>query len=138
MPPSQLKPTPLPTARKQLRYVGSAQKDLLKFPSEVREEVAHALRVAQRGRKPLSAKPLTGDPAFKGASTLEIVEDHDTNTYRVIITVKYPEVVYVIDAFQKKSTSGISTPQKDIRRIKARLKTAAAEYAKEFKASGAK
>ena len=138
MPPSQPKPTPLPTAQKQLRYIGSSQKDLLRFPTEVREEVAQALREAQKGRKPYSAKPLTGHPAFKGASTLEIVEDHDTNTYRVVITVKYAEVVYVIDAFQKKSTSGIATPQKDIKRIKARLKSAADDYAKNFKAKRAK
>jgi len=42
--------------------------------------------------------------------------------------VRYPEVVYVLHCFQKKSKRGIATPQQDIERIKRRLKTADADY----------
>lgn len=137
MPPSNNPTTPLPAALKQLRYVASFEKDLRKFPQDVREEVSQALREAQRGRVPYSAKPLTGDRAFRGASVLEIVDDYDTNTYRAIIFVGFADVVYALDAFQKKSTSGIATPKKDMDRIKARLKRAKADYAAKFKKRGA-
>jgi phage-related protein len=43
----------------------------------------------------------------------KIVEDYDGDTYRAIYTAGFPEVVYVLDAFVKKSKSGIKTPQAD-------------------------
>lgn len=58
---------------------------------------------------------------FKGAKVLKIVEDHDGNTYRVVYTVKFPEVVYVLHCFQKKSKSGIATPKRDVELIRARF-----------------
>ncbi len=60
---------------------------------------------------------------FKGAKVLKIVEDHDGNTYRVVYTVKFPEVVYVLHCFQKKSKSGIATPKRDVELIRARLRS---------------
>jgi len=65
---------------------------------------------------------------FGGASVLEIVEDHDGNTYRAVYTVRFAEAVYVLHAFQKKSKKGIATPAHDIDEIKARLKRADEEY----------
>lgn len=60
---------------------------------------------------------------FKGAKVLRIVEDHDGNTYRVVYTVKFPEVVYVLHCFQKKSKSGIATPKRDVELIRARFRS---------------
>ncbi|MBV6503849.1 MAG: hypothetical protein AKCLJLPJ_01943 [Fimbriimonadales bacterium] len=60
---------------------------------------------------------------FKGAKVLKIVEDHDGNTYRVVYTVKFPEVVYVLHCFQKKSKSGIATPKRDVELIRARFRS---------------
>jgi phage-related protein len=40
--------------------------------------------LAQINLKPPNAKPLRG---FGGASTLEVIEDHDGNTYRAVYTV---------------------------------------------------
>jgi nitrogen regulatory protein PII len=53
---------------------------------------------------------------------IEIVTDGDRDTYRTVYTVECEEAVYVVDAFQKKSKSGISTPQQDIDRIVRRIK----------------
>jgi len=38
-----------------------------------------------------------------------------------VYTVKCPEAVYVLHAFQKKSTKGIATPKHDVEVIKERL-----------------
>jgi phage-related protein len=87
--------------------------------------MGYALYQAQVGRKAPSAKPLTG---FGGARVLEIVEDHKTDTYRAVYTVKFSELVYVLHAFQKKSKKGIATPKPDIDLIKKRLRLAEEDY----------
>ena len=43
------------------------------------------LRLAQAGEKHRDAKPLKG---FSGAGVLEIVDNHDGDTYRAVYTVK--------------------------------------------------
>lgn len=80
-----------------------------------------ALRAAQNGTKHPDAKPLRG---FGGASVLEIVEDHDGDTYRAVYTVRFAERVYLLHAFQKKARKGISTPKHELELIRARLKQA--------------
>jgi len=106
---------------KSLVWVGSSLKDLREFPEEVKDEMGFALYEAQSGLKPVTAKALKG---FGGASVLEIVSDHRTDTYRAVYTVKFGERVYVLHAFQKKSKSGIATPKAVIELIKNRLKQA--------------
>lgn len=59
---------------------------------------------------------------------LEIVEDHRGDTYRAVYTVRFADVVYVLHAFQKKSKSGIKTPQTDVKLITERLRRAQADY----------
>jgi len=95
------------------------------FPDEVKRVMGFALRRAQDGGKHVDAKPLKG---FGGAGVLEVVEDHDGNAYRAVYTVKFAEVVYVLHAFQKKSTKGIGTPQREIELIRERLKRAEEHY----------
>jgi len=90
------------TASKEIIWVGTSLEDLQDLPKEVRQEIGHALRVAQDGGKDYSAKPMTGKGY--GASVLEIVEDFDTDTYRCVYTVKFEEAMYVLHSFQKKST----------------------------------
>ena len=64
----------------------------------------------------------------QGAGDFEIVEDHRGDTYRAVYTVRFAAVVYALHAFQKKSKSGIKTPQEDVKLIAARLKRAQADY----------
>ena len=110
---------------KRLDFVGSSRKDLRAFPEGARQDIGFALFEAQKGNMPSAAKPLRG---FGGAGVLEITEDFEGNTYRVIYTVKFQKVVYVLHCFQKKSRHGIKTPQKDIGLIKQRLRTVEADY----------
>jgi phage-related protein len=110
---------------KTLGWIGSTKDDLLSFPVDVIREVGHALYIAQTGGKHAAAKPLKG---FGSAGILEIVESHVGNAYRVVYTVRFREVIYVLHAFQKKSKSGIATPPQEIDKVKARLTQAEQEY----------
>ncbi len=65
------------------------------------------------------AKTLGG---FGGGAVVEVRESHDGNAYRAVYTVRYAEAVYVLHAFQKKSTKGIATPKLAINMIEKRLK----------------
>ena len=107
---------------KNIVWVGSSRRDLKAFPAEVKDVMGFALYQAQLGLKALSAKPLRG---FGGAGVLEIVEDHQGDTYRAVYTVKFSDLLYVLHAFQKKSKKGIATPKADMDLIKERLKIAA-------------
>lgn len=53
---------------------------------------------------------------------------HDGNTYRAVYTVRFPEVVYALHAFQKKSPKGIRTARSDVELIERRLKMAQRDY----------
>jgi phage-related protein len=110
---------------KPVRWVASSRDDLRAFPLEARQDVGYALYFAQRGEKHPSAKPLKG---FGGAGVLEIVEDFDGSTYRLVYTVTFAAAVYVLHAFQKKSKTGIKTPPSVIALIKKRLKRAEEDY----------
>jgi len=112
---------------KELIWIGSSLEDLKEFPEDVQDVIGYALHIAQMGGKHYDAKPLGGDPAFRGGGVLEVVDDDDGDTYRAVYTVRYREVVYVLHCFQK-SKRGIATPQQDIERIKRRLKAADADY----------
>jgi len=87
--------------------------------------MGYALHLAQQGGKHTDAKPMKG---FPGASVVEVVADHDGNTWRLIYTLKYMGVVYVLHAFQKKSKQGIKTPKYHVDLIRARLKLAKEHY----------
>ena len=106
---------------KSLFWIGSAKRDLMTFPDEVKDVFGYALHLAQHGEKHVDAKPLKG---FGGAKTLEVVDDHQGDTYRVVYTVKFGKSVYVLHCFQKKSKKGITTPKTDMDMVRTRLKNA--------------
>lgn len=109
---------------KPLHWVGSAKKDYQAFPQGVQTDMGYALGLAQLGTKHPNAKPWKGE----GSGVFEIVEDHVGDTYRAVYTVRFAGAVYVLHAFQKKSKTGIKTPQEDIKLIKERLKRAQQDY----------
>ncbi len=92
------------------------------MPEDVQDTFGYALHLAQTGGKHAQAKPLKG---FRGAGVLEVVEDHQGDTYRAVYTVRYASAVYVLHCFQKRSTSGIATPKPDMDLIDLRLKAVA-------------
>jgi phage-related protein len=121
-----------PAAPKPVEFVGSAEDDLAAFPREVKLVMGFALYQAQIGQRHRAVKPLTGHKEFKGAAILEIVDDHDGDTYRAVYTVKLAGVVYVLHAFQKKSNRGSETAKHDIEIIKQRLARAKEHYEEHY------
>lgn len=113
-------------ALKPCRWVGSSSKDLQEFPDQVKKDIGTALMFAQAGKKAGSAKPLKG----VGSGVLEIVDDHDGDTYRCVYLLRLKGCVYVLHAFQKKSKTGKKTPPRDIEMIKSRIKLAEDDYKK--------
>jgi len=106
---------------KPLIWVGASLKDLREFPAPVQDHMGYALYLAQRGGKHQDAKVLSG---FGGAGVLEVIKDHQGDTFRAVYTLKYAGTVYVLHAFQKKSKSGRQTPRRDVDLIKQRLREA--------------
>jgi phage-related protein len=86
--------------------------------------MGYALGLAQLGGKHPHAKPWKGE----GGGVFEIVEDHRGDTFRAVYTVRFADVVYVLHAFQKKSKTGIKTPQEDVSLVAERLKRAQQDY----------
>lgn len=109
---------------KPIDWIGSSKKDLIGFPDPVVHEIGVALLVAQYGGKHPSAKPMSG----LGAGVLEVVENHDGDTYRAVYTVRFKSRIYVLHCFQKKSKRGIKTPKAEMDVVRARLKVAEADH----------
>jgi len=110
---------------KAVRWVGSSLRDLRTFPEAVRRDIGQALFTAQQGGLDPAAKPLKG---FGGASVVEIVAAYRGDAWRAVYTVKFGNVIYVLHVFQKKSTSSIATPTRDIDLIQRRLAEAQRDY----------
>ena len=110
--------------RKLLYWEGSAKKDFKAFPVDVQKDLGVALFVVQLGGTPDAAKPWKG----LGSGVYELVEDHRGDTFRAVYTVRVGDAVHVLHAFQKKSKSGIATPQPDVALIEKRLKAVLARY----------
>jgi len=91
--------------------------------------MGYALGLAQLGAKHPKAKPWKAE----GLGIFEIVEDHRGDTFRAVYIVRFADVVYVLHAFQKKSKTGIKTPQDDVNLIAERLKRAQADYERSSK-----
>lgn len=110
---------------KPVRWVGSSRRDLKTFPRAVQRHIGQALYAAQCGEEYPSVKALKG---FGGRSVLEIVAPHGTGTYRAVYTVRFRDAIYVLHAFQKKSTTGRATPGKEIALIAERLAAAERDH----------
>ena len=70
------------------------------------------------GGMPNIAKPLTG----LGSGVLELVLRHRGDAYRVVYALQIGSDIWIVHAFQKKSTSGIKTPQIELDLVRERLK----------------
>ena len=99
------------------------------MPDEVKDGMGFALYLAQVGDTHVHAKPLRG---FGGAGVLEIVKNHDGDTFRAVYTVKLVGAVYVLHVFQKKSKRGVATPPQELALVRARLRQAEMDHANRF------
>jgi phage-related protein len=107
---------------KLLVWVGSSKEDYIAFPAEVQDEMGYALYQAQIGKAPRQAKVLKG---FGGSGVIELrVRDERSNAYRTVYAANLETAIYVLHAFQKKSTKGIKTAKRDLDMIDRRLRGA--------------
>jgi len=77
-----------------------------------------ALTIAADGGKADVAKPMKG----MGAGVFEIALPYRGNAFRVVYAVQLGSDLWVVHAFQKKSTQGVKTPKHEIDLIVERLK----------------
>ena len=103
---------------REIAWIRAAKKDFGKFPVAAQRIMARALTVAAEGSKADIAKPMKG----LGSGVFEIALPFRSDAYRVVYAVQTDEAIWVVHAFQKKSTTGIKTPQKDIDLIRERIK----------------
>jgi phage-related protein len=107
-------------------WIGSAKDDVTRFPQEIKNELGQSLFVAQLGQLADNAKLMKGGELRE---VTEIVARDDDGTYRLMYTVKLGNRIYVLHAFQKKSTHGIATPKRETDLIRQRLLIARARAA---------
>ena len=76
------------------------------------------MTIAAEGGKADIAKPMHG----MGSGVFEIALPFRGDAYRVVYAVQLAEDIWVVHAFQKKSTKGIKTPKQDVDLIENRLR----------------
>lgn len=114
---------------KDLVPIGSALDDLTAMPDEVKGPFGAALRFVQNGGRPADARAFgEGLPR----EVMKLAEDFDSDTYRAAYVADFPEVVYLLHVFKKKSTSGIGTPQRDLHTVELRYRVAREHYDRHY------
>jgi len=101
-----------------ISWIKAARKDFDRFPDEAQMICLTALTIAAEGGKADIVKPLQG----LGSGVLEIALPYRGDAFRVVYAVQIGTDVWVIHAFQKKSTQGIKTPKHEMDLINDRLK----------------
>ena len=91
--------------KKVIWAIGTRQR-LKDFPLAARKKAGEQLYRVQEGKEPEDWKPMRS--VGPGAMEIRIHQPHE---HRVIYVATFPEGVYVLHAFEKKSQQ---TPQKDI------------------------
>jgi phage-related protein len=99
-------------------WVRAALKEFETFPEGVRSICLAALTIAAEGGKADMATPLHG----LGSGVFEIAMPFKGDAFRVIYAVQLADEMWVVHAFQKNSTQGIKTPQREIDVTKDRVK----------------
>ena len=101
-----------------ISWIKAARRDFEQFPIDVQSDMQDALTFAADGQMSGKAKPMKG----LDGGIFEIALRHRGDAYRAIYAVKIGVDIWVIHAFQKKSKSGVKTPQAEIDVIRERLK----------------
>ena len=99
-------------------WIKAALKNFEAFPDGAKSIVLGALTIAAEGGKADTAKPLHGF----GSGVLEIALAYRGDAFRVVYAVQLADQIWVIHAFQKKSTHGIRTPKHEVDVIIDRLR----------------
>lgn len=101
-----------------ISWIKAALKDFEAFPKGAQSSFLTALTIAADGGKADVAKPLQG----LGSGVFEIALVFRGDAFRVVYAVQLADEIWVVHAFQKKSTQGIKTPKHEIDLVRDRLK----------------
>jgi phage-related protein len=101
------------SAPKPVTFLGASLDDLRDFPKSARRESGFQLDKVQNGEEPDNWKPM---PTI-GSGACEIRVRDEAGAFRLMYVAKFPEAVYVLHAFQKKTQQ---TAQKDLELARAR------------------
>lgn len=98
-------------------WIKAARKDFGDFPKGAQDKALDALSVIADGALPDLAKPLTG----LGSGVWELAIKERGDAYRLVYALQLGEDIWVVHAFQKKSTKGIATPKHEIDLVHRRI-----------------
>ena len=101
-----------------ISWIKAARKVFEDFPAGAQDVIKDALTIAAEGSMAGIAKPFKG----AGSGVFEIALPYRGDAYRCVYAVQLADAVWVLHAFQKKSKTGIKTPQQEVDIIHARLK----------------
>ena len=99
-------------------WIRAALKEFETFSEGASSICLAALTIAAEGGKADIAKPVHG----VGPGVFEIALPFRGDAFRVVYAVQLADAVWVIHAFQKKSTQGVKTPKHEVDLIRDRLK----------------
>ncbi|MBX3308335.1 MAG: type II toxin-antitoxin system RelE/ParE family toxin [Nitrospira sp.] len=110
----------MPDVRKTrpVSWIKAALKEFRTFPEGVQSIFLAALTIAAEGGKADLVKPLHG----LGSGVFEIALPFRGDAFRVVYAVQLASDIWVVHAFQKKSTRGSKTPPREIEVVRNRLK----------------
>jgi phage-related protein len=103
---------------RSISWIKAARKDFEAFPARVIDRALDALTIVADGGTPDVAKPLAG----LGAGVWELAIKERGDAYRAVYALQLEDDIWVVHAFQKKSTKGISTPRHEIDLVRERIK----------------
>ena len=108
-------------SRRTLRtisWIKAADKNFKAFPIGAKQKSIRALTQIAEGDTPDVAKPLTG----LGPGVWELAIKERGDAFRLVYALQIEDDIWVVHAFQKKSTSGIATPKHEIDLVRERIK----------------
>jgi phage-related protein len=101
---------------KPITFLGDSLDRVKHFPQSTRREAGFQLDRVQRGLMPENWKPVK--TVGKGVNEIRVRDA--AGAYRVIYVATFPETVYVLHAFQKKTQT---TAQMDLELARTRLQS---------------
>ncbi|WP_301287089.1 type II toxin-antitoxin system RelE/ParE family toxin [Sphingobium sp. OAS761] len=99
-------------------WIKAARRDFEAFPARAMDRALDALTVVADGGTPDIAKPLAG----LGAGVWELAIKERGDAFRVVYALQMGDDIWVVHAFQKKSTKGIATPRHEMDLVRERIK----------------
>jgi phage-related protein len=107
-----------PRKTRPVSWIKAALHEFESFPEGAQSICLAGLTIAAEGGKADIAKPLHG----VGSGVFEMALAFKGDAFRVIYAVQLANEIWVLHAFQKKSTRGIRTPKHEIDLIREQLK----------------